>query len=134
LELISNTSSIFDYDPFNKKDIRKLIEQYDIVIEKMFGLYGNKDLCRERTFNKETNNVLALQQGPDKADEELKKYQGDSYVIADREAMIIQIFKIRPRFEKHTPLEKFDQYMFSIHIPKNRKGFVKDDGFSIKNK
>lgn len=134
LELINTTSSIFDYDPFNKKDLRKLIEKYEIVIEKMFGLYGNRDLFRERTFNKETNNVLALQQGPDKADEDLKKYQGDSYVIADQKAMIIQIFKIRPRFDKHIPLEQFDQYMFSIHIPENRKGFVKDDGFSIKNK
>lgn len=134
LGLINNTSSIFDYEPFNKKDLRKLIEEYDVVIEKMFGMYGYEDQYRERTFNKETGKVLALQQGPDKADEESKKYQGDSYVIVDKKAMIIQIFKIRPRFEKHNPLEKYDQYMFSIHIPENRKGFVKDDGFSIKNK
>lgn len=133
LDLIDNTSSIFDYEPFNKKDLRKLINNYDIVLEKMFGLYGTSDQFRERTFNKETKNVLALQQGPDKADDAQKKYKGDSYVIADSEAMIIQVFRIRPRFDKHNPLAQYDQYMFSIHIPEKKKGFVKDDKFSIKN-
>ncbi len=135
LGLINNTSSIFDYEPFNKKDLRKLISDYDVIIEKMFGLYGTRDEYRERTFNKETNNVLALQQGPDKADESLKKYQGDAYVIVNNEAMIIQVFKIRPRFDKNSPLQQYDQYMFSIHVPEKRKGFVKeDDGIKIYNK
>lgn len=125
--LIDKTSSIFDYEPFNRKDLRKLISQYPVVIEKMFELYGANDKYRERTFNKETRRILALQQGPDKADEALKKYKGDSHVIVDEDAMIIQIFRIRPRFEKHTPLEEYDQYMFSIHIPEARKGFVKDE-------
>ena len=134
LELINNTSSIFDYDPFNKKDLRKLIGDYDVVIEKMFGLYGTRDEYRERTFNRETSNVLALQQGPDKADENQKKYQGDAYVIVNHDAMTIQIFKIRPRFDKNSPLQQYDQYMFSIHVPEKRKGFVKDDEIKIYNK
>ena len=127
LELLNSTSSIFDYDPFNRKDLRKLFSQYPIVLEKMFGLYGQNDSYRERTFNKETSNVLALQQGTDNADEAFKKYKGDSYVIVDESAITIQIFKIRPRFEKHHPLPEYDQFMFSIHIPEYRKGFVKDE-------
>ena len=132
--LIDKTSSIFDYDPFNRKDLRKLISQYPVVIQKMFELYGSSDKVRERTFNKETRRILALQQGPDKADEAFKKYKGDSHVIVDEEAMTIQIFRIRPRFEKHNPLEEYDQYMFSIHIPESRKGFVKDDRIQTKVK
>lgn len=133
LQLLDNTSSIFDYEPFNRKDLRKLMSQYPVVIEKMFDLYGNTDNFRERTFNRENNHVLALQQGPDKAEEELKKYKGDSHVIVDEKAMVIQIFKIRPRFDKYNPLADFDQYMFSIHVPESRKGFVKDEHYSGKN-
>lgn len=133
LELIEKTSSIFDYEPFNRKDLRKLIHQYPVVLEKMFGLYGQNDSYRERTFNKETSNVLALQQGTDNADEAFKKYKGDSYVIVDDDALTIQLFRIRPRFDKHHPLPEYDQYMISIHVPESRKGFVKDERIQIKN-
>lgn len=126
LALINNTSSIFDYDPFNKRDLLKAIEKYDsIVLEKMFNLYGSNDDFRERTFDKNTQSVLALQQGPDKADDKTKTYEGDSHVIVDESALTIQIFKILPRFDKHHPLNEFVQYMFSIHVPDRRKGFVK---------
>jgi len=134
LLLIDKISSIFDYEPFNRKSLRKLISQYPIVIEKMFELYGQNDRHRERSFNKDTRRILALQQGPDKADEALKKYLGDSHVIVDEKVMTIQVFKIRPRFEKHTPLPEYDQFMFSIHIPEKRRGFIKDVNFQTKNK
>lgn len=127
LDLVDNTSCIFDNQPFNKSDLKKAILKYDsIVIEKMFGIFGNGETYRERTFDEDKQTVLALQQGPDKADES-KTYLGDSYVIVDGSAITFQIFKIVPRFEKHNPLKEYIQYMFSIHLPEKRKGFAKNE-------
>lgn len=128
IDLVSKTSSIFDYHPFNRQELKKLFSRFSkIVVQKMFGLYGKTDEHRDRTFYQETGNVYALQQGPDKADEALKKYKGDASVIVDEDAVTLQVFKIRPRFEKNKPLPEYDQYMFSIRIPEERKGFVKDE-------
>ena len=133
IELVSGVSSIFDYPPFSRPDLKKMFKDMDnkILIEKMFGLYQEDDI-RLRSFYKESNKIFALQQGPDKADEALKKYKGDAKVIVDEEAIIIQIFRIRPRYDKKHELPEFDQYMFSIHVPEDRKGFVKSE-FKAKN-
>ena len=133
LGLIGGVSSIFDYHPFSRPELKKMFKEADcpVVIEKMFGLYHDDDV-RLRSFYQDSKKVFALQQGPDKADEELKKYKGDAKVIVDEKAILIQVFKIRPRFDKKTPLPDFDQYMFSIHVPEERKGFVKSE-FKTKN-
>lgn len=133
IELVSGVSSIFDHPPFSRPDLKKMFKDMDnkIVIEKMFGLYKEDDV-RLRSFYKESNKIFALQQGPDKADEALKKYKGDAKVIVDEEAIIIQVFRIRPRYDKKHELPEFDQYMFSIHVPEDRKGFVKSE-FKAKN-
>ena len=125
IELIEKTSSIFDYEPFNRKDLIKLFEQYPVVIEKMFGLYNTNDDFRERTLNPDKTMILALQQGPDSADESNKTYKGDAYVIVDENAIIIQIFQIRPRLDKQTPLNEYEQFMFSIHVPESQKNSKK---------
>lgn len=117
---------IFDYDPFNKNDILKICKDHKIVIQKMFGLEGQLDY-RKRSFNSDTNRILALQQGPDKSDEQLQHYQGDSYVLVDADAVTFQVFRVCPRFENKLLLIDQIQYMFSIRVPKDRKGFVKNE-------
>ncbi len=133
LNLIDNTQDIFNKDPFNIKDLKKISSCYDIVVQKMYDLENLKEV-RKRTFNQDTLKVYALQQGPDKAEKELQHYEGDSSVIVDENALTIQIFRILPRFDinKEKELKEYIQYMFSIHIPESRKGFVKDE-FKKKN-
>ncbi|WP_164979333.1 hypothetical protein [Malacoplasma penetrans] len=38
-------------------------------------------------------------------------------VIEDKDAITIQIYKIRPHFNPNESLDDFDQYMFAIHVP-----------------
>ena len=123
-KLVNSVYGIFDAEPFNKNDILKICKSNKIVIQKMFGLSGSIDY-RKRTFSQETNRILALQQGPDKSDEEEQHYRGDSYVLVDSEAVTFQVFRICPRFDDKRLLEDQIQYMFSVRVPKDRKGYVK---------
>ena len=123
LDLICNVDGIFDNLPFNKKDLIKALNGKKIIIEKMYDLDNSYEV-RKRSFDRSTNKISALQQGADKADVEFQKYKGDSYVIVDEEAIIIQIFRIRPKINE-IPYPEYDQFMFSIHIPESRKGFIK---------
>lgn len=123
INLLNNVDGIFDNLPFNKKAIIIALKDKKIVIQKMYDLNGNYEV-RVRSFNKDNNKVSALQQGADTADEENQKYKGDSHVIVDEDAVTIQIFRIRPKIDEIAKPE-YDQYMFSIHTPENRKGFIK---------
>lgn len=123
LSLIKSTNGIFENDPFKVKDIEYAIKDRKIIIEKLFDYPGAEEY-RTRTFNKTTMRVSALQQGADTTIEEKQKYKGDSHVIVDEKAVIIQVFRIRPIIDKKENKE-LEQFMFSIHIPEGKKGFVK---------
>lgn len=123
LDLINSTTGIFMTDPFKVKDIEYAIKDKKIIIEKLFDFKG-ADEYRTRTFNKNTMRISALQQGADTTVVERQKYKGDSHVIVDEDAVTIQVFRIRPIIDKNE-VSDLEQYMFSIHIPEGKKGFVK---------
>ena len=132
-DLIDNIQFIFDCYPFNKKELKLVISDKKIVIQKMFDLDGEFDI-RERSFDSESGKIIAFHQGPDKSIIEEQKYKGDSHVIVDEEAVTFQIFRIRPKFND-VPKKEYDQYMFAIHAPncQIRKGFIRDE-FKTRNK
>jgi len=121
---INETDFVFSQDPFKRKDLLRILQSNKIVIQKMYDINSEYDV-RERSFDIEKGRISALQQGADKADQEERKYLGDSYVVVDSQAVTIQVFRIRPKFNS-VPNEKYDQYMYSIHVPEIRKGFVKN--------
>ncbi|MBO6042321.1 hypothetical protein J6P52_04120 [bacterium] len=64
-----------------------------IILEKMFGLKNDIDITpRLRSFYENDSDIYALQQGKDSANIENMKYEGDSKVIVDKDAIIIQIY------------------------------------------
>ena len=125
--LFTKTSSIFNCEPFNTKEILRAVKDKKVVLQRMCGLDGKVESYRERSFYPSSHSVLALQQGEDSADESKRKYLGDSKVIVDKDAVTIQMFKICPRFNKKMPMLNHIQYMFSIHMPESRKGFIRND-------
>ncbi|MBO7044410.1 hypothetical protein J6W34_07910 [bacterium] len=59
----------------------------------MFGLKNDDNLSpRLRSFYEDDNDIYALQQGKDSVNIENMKYEGDSKVIVDDDAIIIQIY------------------------------------------
>lgn len=56
-------------------------------------------------------------------------FQGDSYVIVDKDKINIQIHKIVPKKKDASGneqiLTEYTQYMFAIYVPKEKKYFVK---------
>ena len=110
------------FDNFLEKTIQK--NDSKIIIEKMF---DDNSKPRIRTFNSETNKILALQQGADTPDKLLQKYQGDANVIVDPNAVIFQIFKVTPQFEKGHPLQEDTQYMFSVYFPLSHQGYKRKE-------
>lgn len=122
LDLIKNTNGIFENDPFKIKDIEYAIKDKKIIIEKMYDIGNEK--CRKRSFAKDNMRVSALQQGADTTVIEKQKYKGDSHVVVDEESVIIQIFKIIPIIDR-LERKELEQYMFSIHIPEGKKGFIR---------
>lgn len=110
------------FDNFLEKAIQK--SDSKIIIEKMF---DDNSKPRIRTFHSETNQILALQQGADTPDKLLQKYQGDASVVVDPNAVIFQIFKVTPQFEKDHPLEEDTQYMFSVYFPLSHQGYKRKE-------
>ena len=62
-------------------------------------MFDDNSKPRIRTFD-EDGRISALQQGADTVDKKLQKYLGDASVVVDSDAIIFQIFKIIPQFEK----------------------------------
>lgn len=130
--IIKNTESIFATEPFERKMILSCLDEKRIVIEKMFGvridtLTESKDV-RERSFDPNTWHISALQQGANTTDVEKLEYLGDSSVIVDENAVVLQIFRVLPKIgEEEIHRHDLVQYMFSLHVPEKRKGFVKND-------
>ena len=105
----------FSWTEISQTEADAIWETYDLT--KKIAEYARKEYSQENFMK----NLIKVYE------ESLKKYKGDSSVIVDDKAMIIQVFKILPRFEKHKLLHEHEQYMFSIHIPEKRRGFVKDE-------
>ena len=125
MKLINSCNQIFDNKPFTKKDLSIVLKDKKIIIEKMFDIKG-EDSFRKRTFDEEDNSISYLQQGPDTSNLDKRKYSGDSSVIVDENAAIIQVFRVGPKLDEELDATKYEQYMFAIHIPEPRRGFVKN--------
>lgn len=121
MKLINSCDLIFDNKPFNKTDLSIVLKNKRIIIEKMFDFEEKDFSFRERLFDKDDNKIHTLHQGP------IQNYLGDRSVIVYENAVIIQIFRVRPKFvEPSISSSEYDQYMFAFHIPDPRKGFIKN--------
>jgi len=122
IKLIDKIKATFDTYPFDKSDIKKIVKNNKVVLQLMFNPEDPTDI-RKRTFDDDFK-VSALQQGADTEDETKKKYEGDSYVLVDKDAVTVQIFKILSKGKINEP-HIYTQYMFSIYVPTEYKGFKK---------
>jgi hypothetical protein len=132
-DLFTQTIGIFTSAPFGSpSSLLSAIGTRKIFLE-LFWDQGDRNGLekgtRNRTFSDVENGwrVSALQQGADVSDEEKKKYLGDSHVIVDPDAAIIQVFSILPRNEAKEKLLKYKQFMYSLHVPQFYSVFMRDD-------
>ncbi|WP_455656608.1 Z1 domain-containing protein [Phascolarctobacterium sp.] len=125
-ELIDQIQTVFDLEPFEKKSLKDLIDQ-DAQIPVIL-MNGSNFGIRERSFYQD-NKIFALHQGADNKDKQKAKFRGDSFVIIDRDKVNIQIYKIRPKkkdINGNTKiLTEFDQFMFAVYVPKEKKYYIK---------
>lgn len=125
-KLIDCMQAVFDLEPFERRPLIDLIESSgDIPVIMM---NDNDGSGRKRSFYS-NNKIFALQQGADSKDPEKVVFQGDSYVIVDKDKINIQIHKIVPKKKDASGneqiLTEYTQYMFAIYVPKEKKYFVK---------
>lgn len=122
LEFIKQLRIVFKTDPFNILAIEKAITNEKIVIELFWNpTEKNNPRLRERSFSDDMK-VSALQQGADTTDVDKRHYLGDSFVIKDESAIILQVFPILPIIDEHLDHSRV-QYMYSLHFPTPRKTF-----------
>lgn len=114
LDFINKSEGLFENEPFEKQDLQKVLTNKKICVEL---LYLDDNDVRTRSFNNQ-HHISALQQGANSIDIEKITYEGDSSVIADKEAICIQVFKIVPMRDK-IPEPDLTQYMYSVHFPKS---------------
>lgn len=125
-ELIDQIQTVFDLEPFEKKPLKDLIDQ-DTQIPVIL-MNGSDFGIRERSFYQD-NKIFALHQGADNKDKQKIKFQGDSFVIVDKDKVNIQIHKIRPKKKdingNNKVLTEFEQFMFAVYVPKEKKYYIK---------
>lgn len=126
-DLIDHIQEVFDMEPFERKPLKDLIESYEEI--PVIVMKDDEEWTRKRSFYLD-NKIYALQQGADNVNPEKVTYQGDRYVIIDKNKVNIQIHKILPiRRNENTKdkkeLKEYIQYMFAIYVPKNKKYFVR---------
>lgn len=125
-KLIDCMQAVFDLEPFERKPLIDLIESSgDIPVIIM---NDNDGVGRKRSFYS-NNKIFALQQGADNKDPNKVVFQGDSYVIVDKDKINIQIHRIVPKkkdiYGNEQIMTEYTQYMFAIYVPKEKKYFVK---------
>ena len=116
LSIINQSDFIFDQHPFSKEDLNKVLNGDKICIQLMFDKDDKED-TRKRSFDNNFQ-ISALQQGANSTDPSKITYQGDAYVIADKQCICIQVFRITPKIDNENKNE-LTQYMYSIHFPKS---------------
>lgn len=133
-KIFNDTVSIFDKSPFNVLDLS--ISEFrtkKIILELFWDPEDASEFkVRTRTYymNDEYSSITvsALQQGASNVDSEIANYKGDANVIVDGDSVIIQVFRIKPKECKwDTSCYNYMQYMYSIHIPKLRIGYIRGD-------
>ena len=123
--LIEQIQTIFDLEPFEKQPLKELLDgmgPIPVIIMKGYHTTG-----RERSFYQD-NKIYALLQGADNKNKDKAVFLGDSFVIADKSKVNIQIHKIVPKRRTENgvvPMPEYTQYMFAIYVPKEKKYFVK---------
>ncbi|WP_411678429.1 Z1 domain-containing protein [Caproicibacter sp.] len=125
-KLVEQIQTVFDLEPFERKPLADLLAtETTIPVILMSGFDGEG---RKRSFYRD-NKIYALHQGADSKETEKINYQGDSFVIVNKDCVNIQIHKIIPKKELSSgrvqELPEFTQYMFAIYLPKERVYFVK---------
>ena len=80
-------------------------------------MFWNDNDFRKRSFD-ESYQISALQQGANTTEVDKITYKGDADVIADKNAVCIQVFRVKPCLSNQLQ-DDYTQYMYSIHFPKS---------------
>ena len=136
-ELIQLIRDVFDLEPFQKKALVDLLNEDEIPIILMDNncsvdeegrLIIENVKSRYRSLYPNTFRIKALQQGADSTNQDKINYEGDSFVLIDKDKINIQIHKILPGYNRdEQPMENKEQYMFAIYLPKEKTYFIKDE-------
>ena len=118
IKFILSIDGVFDMFPFNRKALLEEVASIDTV---PVILMNNE---RKRKFDSQ-NRINNIHQGPDKAEVDERKYNGDAEVVIDKSKINIQIHNILPKKDSDRP--EFKQYMFAIFAPKTKSYFMKGE-------
>lgn len=125
--LINLVENAFDYEPFQKKALSDLVGSESIPVVLMWDEELLKPTIRYRSLYSNTNKIKALQQGANSKDPEKVTYSGDSFVIADKDKVNIQIHYVSPGISAEDCDKELTQFMFAVYVPKEKTYFVKDE-------
>ncbi len=126
-DLIDQIQAVFNMEPFEKRSLKELLK--DVLEIPVIFMRGCESSGRKRSFY-QTNRIYALHQGADNKDPSKVVYQGDSFVVVDKNQVNIQIHKIIPMVRASDNYEEkaeLTQYMFAIYIPKGKTYFMRGD-------
>lgn len=122
IKIIKECRHIFDIIPLTRKSLLSSIRNEKIILIIMPDI---ENRIRQRNFDM-NNKIDALQQGADTVDNNKKKFLGDRFVLVDRNAVNVQLYKIHPKQKNVLKSNEYIQYMFSIYFPKYTAGYRRD--------
>ncbi|HAM63149.1 MAG: hypothetical protein A2Y20_04910 [Firmicutes bacterium GWF2_51_9] len=120
LDSLKRTESIFDSAPLLLSSLVPILtnsRNVNIVI------MNDITSPRERTFDDE-NRINNLHQGPDKADQSERKYDGDSKAYVNKNEINLQIHFVTPK-RNGVKMTNLSQYMFAIYAERGGTYFVR---------
>lgn len=123
-KIIAAVKSVFEYEPFQKEALLKLLETDEVVLIQMG---ENLKVPRFRSLYKNEPRIKPLQQGASSLDKDKASFLGDRFVLIDENKINIQLYNVAPGNDKKNIDKTLIQYMFAIYVPKEKVYFTKGD-------
>lgn len=124
-DIVKAVKNVFEYEPFQKDALLKLLDTDEIVLIQIGDV--KKDSPRFRSLYKNEPRIKPLQQGASSLNKEKSAFLGDRFIIVDENKVNIQLYNVAPGNDKNDYDTSLIQYMFAIYVPKEKVYFTKGE-------
>ena len=123
--IIDAIKNVFEYEPFQKDALLKLLDTDEVVLIQIGNI--KKESPRFRSLYKNEPRIKPLQQGASSLNKDNSAFLGDRFIIIDENKVNIQLYRVAPGNDKKNYDNSLIQYMFAIYVPKEKVYFTKGE-------
>ena len=122
-DIIKTVKNVFEYEPFQKDALLKLLDTDEVVLIQM----GDIKQPRFRSLYKNEPRIKPLQQGASSLNKEKASFLGDRFIVIDESKINIQLYNVAPGKSKEDIDKSLIQYMFAVYVPKEKVYFTRGE-------